>query len=230
VTITDIAEPTDVPVFVVDRDDSDIPEEKNDDGSVVCPECTRIFDTRSGLNRHLTVAHNRPDLHQKGAPRPRQQRKSSVVDVDYTGEKPSRTTDQTGKNVKAVKRGILQSFNPGLCDVIVATSGLPRELLDMPGVIPNTTLRKELTFSDLQAEILAQGIVRMNGTPAAITATKIVGPILPYAFGMAALAVVVSQVVKIFALRDMMAKVLEVAQGRGQESSDGAPGNSTRYV
>jgi hypothetical protein len=230
VTITDIAEPTDVPVFVVDRDDSDIPEEKNDDGSVVCTECTRIFDTRSGLNRHLTVAHNRPDLHQKGTPRPRQQRKSSVVDVDYTGEKPSRITDQTSKNVKAVKRGILKSFNPGLCDVIVATSGLPRELLDMPGVLPNTTLRKELTFSDLQAEILAQGIVRMNGTPAAIRATKIVGPILPYAFGLAALAVVVSQVVKVFAFRNMMAKALEVAQGRGQESSDGAPGNSTRYV
>ncbi len=215
---------------VVDLDVADL--NTDDNLSVVCEVCGAEFVKQSGLNIHLGHVHpDRADLQKRSTSRrPRKPRAVPLPDYDDS-DNPVRSS--TNKDVARIKRTILKSFNPGFVDVVVAT-GVPREIIDVPGLPDNRSIREELYFTELQAEILAQGIVRMNGTSLATAVGRVAGPILPYAFGLAALAVIIGQAIKVFALRNMVQQLMNQNQVQSVSSNgngpDGPSANSPRYI
>lgn len=224
----------DVSVRVVRPDDtmSDPVDEVSDDKdvSLICPGCGNVAANTAGFNVHVGRKHPDHPEWKIGAAADkvkvsgRQRVQSDVPNVDL--KIPS--SKVKSRDIKRLKASIVDDFNPFML-TIVSQTGIPLELMHMEFM--GKTLQSEVEFSDMQAEIIARGIVELNGTPVANTVVGMVTPILPYFFGLAAIVVVGLHAFKVFMIRQQIVpalmQMLPNAQQNGQPQTDGSSKSNT---
>lgn len=206
----------------------------------VCEVCSDFFGSQRGLNVHLGQKHpERKDLQKSVGNGRRYQRKprsGSVEDAnDFTGGTFGRTAS---RGARPVRRFILAEVNSYIVTG-VSLMGVPDYLIDAPvipwGVQPGTgkpeykSIQEIVTFSPREATILAEGVSRMEKTPAAVRVGKTVGPAVPYFFGLLALVVVAKHVVDLFTLRAKLAALqAQLPTDQGQNAD--APASRPQFI
>lgn len=206
---------------VSDRVEIDIPDDIPTDISGgtgadwICESCGAVRNSESALKIHTEAEHPR-----KGA------RASSRVSESDGSSVPRQTRTRAkseDRQIKDLKKSILEEFNPFMITTLSQT-GIPIGMMD--GTLPTgRTVRQELEFGETEADIIARGIVKLKGTAVAESTLNLVGPLLPYAFGIVALIVVGMHAVKVWVLRGGIIKQLQLMQA----PQDG-DGNQAQYV
>lgn len=198
----------------------------------ICPGCDIApFAKRGEYNQHIRLKHrNHPEW--KIAATPKGQVVSDARDTPVRGRSKKAQTER-------LKRWILDEANPGIVTLAVQ-SGVNPLMMDLvaPPLLVKP-LREEFQFSETQAALMARGVTEMNGTPIVETVVRVVGPVVPYFFGIAAIVVLGMHAWKCWTLRSMltnpefMGKVLAAANTsqNGAASANGSqPVHQPQFV
>lgn len=198
--------------------------EVKDDSDFICDVCGDFFSSQRGLNGHIGRLHkDRADLKKSSASASRR-RSAPASDID--GDALPRTR-RDSRSVRPVKRAILNDVN-GLIVTGITLAGVPEEAIDFP-FIDGKSIKDFVCFSDREASIIAEGIVRMGPTPLASSAARFVGPLAPYGFGIAALVVIGLHVARTVSLFSKLSAIKSIAEGPRAGSSGAATG-TTQFI
>lgn len=199
--VTDAPSRPDLELVVPDDGDEEFNRiADDDDQTFVCGECGDVFNSARGLNIHVGHRHvGRDDLK-----RTTSAKTTSDVPVKDRASVTRTSTRKSPKDkkVEVLQASILQTVNP-LFIKGALMFGIPEPMLSVtlgPPAI-SKPLEEELQFTKMQAGIIARGLVEMEGTPIAQTVLNVVGPLVPFAFGIAAIGIVVLHGWKLFAIR-----------------------------
>lgn len=226
----------DVTVRVVPPADTD-PDPVDDatddkDQSLICPGCGNVAKNVAGFNVHIGQKHkDHPDWKIGGDKIKVGKNRADRVTPDVSNvDLKIPSSKSKAREIKKLKSSIVDDFNPFMLTIISQT-GIPLELMHMQFM--GKTVQSELEFSDMQAEIIARGIVELNGTPVADTVVGMMTPILPYFFGLAAIVVVGLHAFKVFMIRQQIVpallQMLPNAQN-GPTAENGSKPNTPNFV
>lgn len=198
-----------VPRFeVVAEPDIEISDTDVDEQTVVCDACGKISDTVRGHNIH--VGHVHPE--QSELKKRRTKVESDVPERDRQKRTVRVPPEKRAKDrrVAKLRTDILETVNPVLIQSALLM-GLPEPMLTVKlgGGIGEPTVRERIVFGDRQAGIIARGLVEMEGAPVVEAVVRVVTPFVPYAFGFAALGIVIMHGVQLFMLRKQLAIMQE---------------------
>lgn len=208
----------DSPSFeVVPPDDEVIDDSLLDVQTFACGACDAVFDSARGLNVHVGHLHPGQDDLKRSTKKTRSDVPPGEVDKAKRNARATRVDRSKRGQTAAIKRSILEDINPFMVRTSVRF-GVPEAMLttSLSGMGFDKPLKEEIGFSETEAAIVARGLVEINGTPAAAAFVRTVGPLVPYAFGLAAVGVVLLHGLKLFALRKQL--VTLNAQVNGSEN------------
>ena len=194
----------------------------------ICEICSDFFESQRGLNVHLGQKHkDRPDLQRPVSGRSRRtrtRRGSGIDESDYSGA--PRIVSSSASS-RRTQKFIVEEVNSFIVTG-VSLLGVPDQMIDariiewMPGQYKS--IKEIVTFSPREATVLAEGITRMQVTPVAAKVGGVVGPMVPYFFGLLACVVVVKHVADLVMLRARLAalnaQMQQAQKGQGQQGQN----------
>jgi hypothetical protein len=202
-------------------------ERDEDDGVILCPGCGTMYDTVHGLHVHMARKH--PEIKVDKPARRRTTRASTDSDVP-DGAVPGgsrRGPVRMSTKTKRIKAVILDDFNPVIIEGLEALTKMQKHHDLGPGWDMKSptgkTYREETGFSDFEAGALAKGIVEVGELDALVKIGEKLGPLLPYAFGVFALAVIGFHTYKVLKIRDAMIMHMAITAGAVQSSNGSQP-------
>ena len=191
-----------------------------DDPTYICPICGQTSESVGGMNRHIGKSH--PDHPEAKIPNQRgtsTRRKSETIKPDVMFDR----TKPKAVRAKALSKAIVDDFNPFMLTMVQQT-GVPDYMMNWQPVLGGPSVGSMMGLTKFQADLIARGYVEMDGVPALEAMGRMVGPIVPYFFGLAAIAAIVMQGFKIVTLRRMvMEQMSTMAESMSNgNSTDGA--------
>lgn len=188
-------------------------------GTVICVACGASFGSQRGLNVHVGHVHpERPDLQVKTtrtASRTRRTRKPDFVES---------TDDKIAKWRQFIGNDVNNWLLLGASTPIVGISPLTFDM--RPAAFGGATVADKIKFSPLETELLAQAIVRLDGTPFAASIVSAISGVAPYALGLGVCFVLLIHGYAIWRLRCDLPTIL--AQNTKGGTSHGKPNDAAQ--